>query len=121
MPIIVLDYPPRSTDILVKNAIGDKIPTNKAVLYEYSFENCISPHGFNSGYYQWFLKNEHVLDGLRKYEGEKSDKSIADRSIPRIEVDSWIEFGACRIYNWISGFLDFVYRSIFMMNTHYEE
>ncbi|CAB4478429.1 unnamed protein product [Rhizophagus irregularis] len=32
-----------------------------------------------SGYYQWFLKNEHVLQGLRKYEGEKSNKEIANK------------------------------------------
>ncbi|CAG8512608.1 8654_t:CDS:1 [Ambispora leptoticha] len=35
--------------------------------------------GQNSGYYQWFLKNEHFLQGLHKYEGEKSDKSIVDK------------------------------------------
>ncbi|CAB4435163.1 unnamed protein product [Rhizophagus irregularis] len=34
---------------------------------------------FINAYYQWFLKNEHVLHGLRKYEGEKSDKEIADK------------------------------------------
>ncbi|GES99070.1 hypothetical protein RCL_jg9194.t1 [Rhizophagus clarus] len=33
----------------------------------------------NSGYYQWFLKNEHVLQGLRKYEGEKTDKYLTDK------------------------------------------
>ncbi|RIA80046.1 hypothetical protein C1645_793327 [Glomus cerebriforme] len=119
----VLDCPQRSADILVKNAIGDKLPTNKAVLYEYGFSNFFSLHdksmllglyiglivhlncnasqihswwingelplnikktyddaGVNSGYYQWFLKNEHMLQGLHKYEGEKSDKSIADRN-----------------------------------------
>ncbi|RIA81215.1 hypothetical protein C1645_790922 [Glomus cerebriforme] len=44
--------------------------------------------GVNSGYYQWFLKNEHMLQGLHKYEDEKSDKSITDSgTIPRIELE----------------------------------
>ncbi|CAG8660177.1 22642_t:CDS:1 [Cetraspora pellucida] len=34
--------------------------------------------GYTSGYYKWFLKNEHLLQGLRKYEGIKSDNQIAD-------------------------------------------
>ncbi|RHZ63871.1 hypothetical protein Glove_327g5 [Diversispora epigaea] len=87
--------------------------------------------GMNSGYYQWFLENEHLFRDLCKYEGEKSDKIVADRyfksvipylsehdqkvspkslsepkrhviglyiiiltnCIPRIELDSWIDFG----------------------------
>ncbi|CAB4433794.1 unnamed protein product [Rhizophagus irregularis] len=117
-----IDCPPRSADILVKNANENLMPTNIAVLYEYGFINCMQKQdktmllglyiglitiigcsasqihswwengelsikiketyddgGFTSGYYNWFLKNEHVLQGLHKYEGEKSDKSIADR------------------------------------------
>ncbi|CAG8692227.1 507_t:CDS:1 [Ambispora leptoticha] len=34
--------------------------------------------GQNSGYYQWFLKNEHLLQGLHKYEGENFDISSVD-------------------------------------------
>jgi hypothetical protein len=41
--------------------------------------------GFTSGYYRWFLKNEHLLQGLRKYEGEKSDKSIANKYLAMIK------------------------------------
>src|SRR6266542_3119758 len=39
----VLDCPPRSADILVKNVFADTIPTNTAVLYEYGFINCFNP------------------------------------------------------------------------------
>jgi hypothetical protein len=35
--------------------------------------------GHTSSYYQWFLKNEHVLKDLHKYEGEKSDKILMDK------------------------------------------
>jgi hypothetical protein len=31
----------------------------------------------NSFYYQWFLENDHVLQGLRKFEGEKSVKNLS--------------------------------------------
>ncbi|GBC04567.1 hypothetical protein RclHR1_05740009 [Rhizophagus clarus] len=93
--------------------------------------------GYKSYYYQWFLKNEHVLQNLRKYEGEKTDKYLADKyhemvkpylskhdqtipmkslsesfpeskqsvyalylimltgCIPRIEQQTWIDFGFC--------------------------
>jgi hypothetical protein len=119
-----LNCPLRSADILVKNAFNDEIPTNKAVLYEYGFGNCLrreerdksmllglyiglikvigcsasqihswwesgelslnikkayNDAGCTSGYYEWFLKNEHLLQGLRKYEGEKSDKALTDK------------------------------------------
>ncbi|CAJ0846959.1 6598_t:CDS:10 [Entrophospora sp. SA101] len=85
------------------------------------------------GYYDLFLRNEHLLQGLHKYEGEKSDKTLIDRHlamvkpylsehdqtvsikslpeskrevaifyiiiltgcIPRIEQQSWIDFGFC--------------------------
>ncbi|CAG8616088.1 3980_t:CDS:1 [Funneliformis mosseae] len=35
--------------------------------------------GVTSGYYQWFLENENLLQGLHKYEGEKSDKTLMDK------------------------------------------
>lgn len=35
--------------------------------------------GYTSGYYDWVLRNEHLLQGLHKYEGENSDKSIVDK------------------------------------------
>jgi hypothetical protein len=35
--------------------------------------------GSNTAYYRWFLENEQVLEGLRKYEGEKSGKYIVDK------------------------------------------
>ncbi|GBC07384.1 hypothetical protein RclHR1_07420008 [Rhizophagus clarus] len=123
-----VECPPRSADILVKNAFEDLMPTNDAVLYEYGFSNCMKEQdktmllglyiglitiigcsasqihswwengelpinikkayddgGFTSGYYRWFLKNEHLLQDLRKYEGEKSDKSIADKYLAMIK------------------------------------
>src|SRR4051812_7079644 len=119
-PDHVLGCPPRTADILVKNAIDDLMPKKIEVLYEYGFSNCTTIQdrtmllglyiglikligcsaseihswwengelalnikkkyddaGHTSEYYKWFLKNEHVLQGLRKYEGEKSDKSLA--------------------------------------------
>jgi hypothetical protein len=41
--------------------------------------------GYTSDYYKWFLKNEHVLQGLRKYEGEKSDKSSTKKYLLMIK------------------------------------
>ncbi|CAB5357531.1 unnamed protein product [Rhizophagus irregularis] len=47
--------------------------------------------GYTSDYYKWFLKNENVLQGLRKYEGEKSDKSLTEKYlellIPYLSLD----------------------------------
>ncbi|RHZ45260.1 hypothetical protein Glove_682g42 [Diversispora epigaea] len=41
--------------------------------------------GATSGYYSWFLKNEHFLQGLHKYEGEKTDKGLADRYFEKVK------------------------------------
>ncbi|CAG8785699.1 24519_t:CDS:2, partial [Dentiscutata erythropus] len=35
--------------------------------------------GYTSEYYNWFLRNEHILQGLHKYEEEKSSKIILDK------------------------------------------
>ena len=38
-----------------------------------------------SEYYRWFLKNQHLLQDLRKYEGEKTDKLLADKYNAKIK------------------------------------
>ncbi|GBC04566.1 hypothetical protein RclHR1_05740008 [Rhizophagus clarus] len=55
--------------------------------------------GYNkSEYYKWFLENEHVLQGLRKYEGKKTDKrsiieKFSEKVIPYLsEHDQKVPF-----------------------------
>ncbi|RIB22027.1 hypothetical protein C2G38_2076726 [Gigaspora rosea] len=31
--------------------------------------------GYTSEYYDWFLRNEHLLQGLHKFDGENSEKN----------------------------------------------
>ncbi|CAI2161997.1 13665_t:CDS:2 [Funneliformis geosporum] len=44
-----------------------------------------SDAGANSGYYQWFLENEHLLQGLHKYEGDKTDKELMDKNYAMVK------------------------------------
>ncbi|CAG8512710.1 29728_t:CDS:2, partial [Racocetra persica] len=41
--------------------------------------------GHTSGYYKWFLKNEYLLQDLRKYEGKKSRETLTDKMISLVK------------------------------------
>ncbi|GBB83754.1 hypothetical protein RclHR1_10420006 [Rhizophagus clarus] len=45
----------------------------------FHIKNAYDKSGYTSEYYKWFLKNEHVLQGLRKYEGTKSDNDLVNK------------------------------------------
>ncbi|CAG8576681.1 11817_t:CDS:2 [Racocetra fulgida] len=71
----ILVCPQRSADIHVKGVF--QLPLNIKKAYD--------DGGYTSEYYKWFLKNEHLLQDLSKYEGERSLEPLADKMISLVK------------------------------------
>ncbi|CAG8500971.1 6390_t:CDS:2 [Diversispora eburnea] len=116
-----IECSPRSADLLVTSVFDDLIPTNEAVLYEYGFNNCIENTrdqcmmlGLYAGLhiYTDHETNAHFLKTIDISNLSERDQKVPFESfsepkrhiiglyiiiltncIPRIELDSWIDFG----------------------------